>query len=220
MAEELQVVRLRNDFYRDGFAKIMLGLTMILTAIILLVAVSVYIYVAKPQPILFATDNDWRILPPVPVDQPYLKRPDLLQWVSDALSDAFTYDFINYRTQQPDYEHYFTPNGWKRFSDLISIYAPYTSVINTKLFVTAAPAGAPFVLNEGALEGRFGWWVQLPMEIRYTNYERSYIQPLVVQVLVLRVPTLNNLYGVGIDNIIVVTSKTKPAGGAIGPTNG
>jgi hypothetical protein len=43
---------------------------------------------------------------------------------------------------------------------------------------------------------------------------------LVLQVLVLRVPTLNNLYGVSIDNIIVVTNKTKAAGGAIGPTNG
>ena len=52
--EELQVIRLRNDFYRDGFKKMMFALSILLTAVILLIATSIYLFVNKPQPITFA----------------------------------------------------------------------------------------------------------------------------------------------------------------------
>ena len=65
--EELQVVRLRDDFYRDGFYKVLFALATIIIAILSMVALSVYIYVTKPAPVNFSADNEWRILPPVSI---------------------------------------------------------------------------------------------------------------------------------------------------------
>ena len=48
------------------------------------------------------------------------------------------------------------------------------------------------------------WWVQMLINI---NYSGGYTQPLNLQVLIVRVPTLNNLYGVAIENIIFPENK-------------
>jgi intracellular multiplication protein IcmL len=101
-------------------------------------------------------------------------------------------------------QHYFTENGWKKFLVLLNDYAAYTAVTNAKLFVTSDPIGAPFILNQGLLNGKYSWWVQIPVNINYSN---GYAQALDLQVLVVRVPTLNNLYGVAIENMIVANKK-------------
>lgn len=201
--EELKVVRLKSDFYRDGFYKVFIALSMALAAIVLLIAISVSFVLTKPRPVSFSSDNEWRIVAPVSVDQPYLTVADLLQWVSEVLPNVFTYDFINYATQLQGLEQYFTPDGWKRVNNQINVYANYNTVKNSKLFVSARPAGAPIIQNQGILEQRYAWWVKMPVDVSYSSVEKGNTQTLVVQVLVVRVPTLTNLRGVAIDNIII-----------------
>lgn len=202
--EELLVVRLKDDFYRDGFYKTLTALTIIIAAIVLLISLSVYIYVTKPNPVYFSSDDEWRILSPVPVDQVYISDPDLIQWVSETIPAVFTYDFINYTDQLKGYTQYFTTNGWQKFLEQINEYANFKTIQDSKLFTNAAPAGAPFVLNKGMLNGRYSWWVQMPVALNYISANGSSTTSLVVQALVTRVSTLNNLSGVGIENIIVV----------------
>lgn len=201
--EELQVVRLRDDFYRDGFYKILLALLTIIVAITFLVLLSVYLFLAKPPPVNFRVDNDWRILPPVPVDQVYLSTPDLIQWVSQTIPTTFTFDFVSYTKQLKNYAQYFTSNGWSKYLDQINTYVNYNYVQSDKVFVNTNAGGAPFILNQGMLSGRYAWWIQMPINVHYITVDRNGASPLVVQALIVRVPTLNNLYGVGIDNIIV-----------------
>jgi intracellular multiplication protein IcmL len=202
--EELQVVRLRDDFYSDGFYKILIAAAMVISAIGLLIAISIYLFAEKPHPVSFSTDNEWRVLAPVPLDQTYLTTPDLIQWVSTAVPSMFSYDFINYTQQLKGMTQYFTTDGWKKFLDLVNNYANYNTIQNDRLFVSATAAGAPFVINQGLLQGRYGWWVQMPISIRYSSNQKESSQSLVIQALVVRVSTLNNLYGVGIDNILVL----------------
>ncbi|HLB57302.1 MAG TPA: DotI/IcmL/TraM family protein [Gammaproteobacteria bacterium] len=211
--DALQVIRLRNDFYRDGFHKVLLALGMILFAIILLVATSLYLFLAKPPPVNFASDNEWRIVPAVPLNQPYLKTADLIQWVSTVLPDVFTYDFINYKNQLNANAPNFTDAGWSKLLGVLNNYEGYTAVVNAKLFVNGSAGGAPFILNQGLLSGKYGWWVQMPINLGYSSYERNYTQPITLQILVVRIPTLNNLYGVAIDNIVVVSNNRPSLGG-------
>lgn len=201
--EELQLVRLRDEFYRDGFARVLFAMAIIVLSIGLLVAVSVFIIITKPSPVIFAVGNEARVIPPVPVDQAYLKTPDLIQWVTTILPKTFEYDFINYASELKDVPKYFTPNGWKIFSDVLNTYVNYNDIQTKKLFVTAAVAGAPFILNQGLLQGRYAWWVQMPLTIGYSSYDKTGTQVITIQALVVRVPTIDNFYGVAIDNIIV-----------------
>lgn len=213
--EELEVIRLRNDFYRDGFRSIVLTLCVMSAAIASLIAASLYLYLEKPAPIEFATDNEWRIVPPIPLNQPYLQTSDLVQWVSNALPALFTCNFLNYDLRLKANAQHFTPNGWKRAQDLLTIYAPYNTIQNSKSFVNGSAGGAPFVLNQGLLSGIYGWWVQMPVNVSYSNLEGGNTLSLMLQVLVMRVPTLNNLYGVAIDNIIVVSNNKQSVQGQV-----
>ena len=204
MAEqELQVVRLRDDFYRDGFYKVILAFLTVMAAVVLLIVVSVFLFLLKPTPVQFVVGDEWRVLPPVSVEQPYLRTPDLLQWAGTILPTLFNYDFVNYKKELDTRTQYFTPNGWMKFLDVLNGFVNYNTVVNTKLFVSVSPLGAPFVLNQGLLQGRYAWWVQMPLNLNYISMDKSNPQAIQVQALVVRVPTLNNLDGVSIDNIVV-----------------
>ncbi|OAI48676.1 hypothetical protein AYO45_04530 [Gammaproteobacteria bacterium SCGC AG-212-F23] len=216
MATDEQVLQLREDFYKDGFGKVMLALALAAAAIVLLIASSCYLVLSKPKPVNFAVGDEWRVLLPVPVDRAYLSTPDLLQWVSTVLPAVFTCDFVNYTDQIKKNVKYFTDNGQQKYADQLSNYANNNTVQNSKLFVSAVPTAAPFILNQGVLEGRYAWWVQMPMRLDYINYLRSYSESLTLQVLVVRIPTLNNLTGVAIENIIVQSGGGKQPGATNG----
>lgn len=201
--EEAQVVRLKDDFYRDGFYKVIFSLLAISIAIVFLVVLSLYVHFTKPEPVNFVADNEWRILPPVPLNQPYLSTADLTQWVSEVLPTAFTFDFVNYSKYLKNAAQYFTENGWNKFLEQVNVYANFNTVQNSKLFINSDPAGAPFILSQGLLDGKYAWWVQMPLTLQYINADKVTNTDLVLQVLVTRVPTLNNLNGVGIENIVV-----------------
>jgi len=213
MADEFQVVTLRDDFYHDSFTKMISILLALCFAIVVIAIMTLYLYLTKPPPITFSVDNEWRIQPSIPLDQPYRSTPDLLQWVSDVLPRVFQYDFNHFSSQLKDASQYFTADGWKVFLNQLNNYVNYNNVQTYKMFVSSTPESAPFILNQGLLLGRYGWWVQMPLVLKYTGNNRNSTQVLTLQVLVVRVPTLNNLSGIGIDNIIVERSATNtPAG--------
>ncbi len=86
--ETYEVVNLKDDFYRDGFIKALAFFFVLLLALMLLISITVYLAITKPEPVYFATDTEWRVLPPVPLDQPYLSDADLLQWVASVLQQC------------------------------------------------------------------------------------------------------------------------------------
>lgn len=211
--EELEIVENRSDFYRDRFGKVLFIIIGILIALGLLASLSIYLHLQKPQPTIFKTGNEYRVVDPVPIDQPYLSSPDLLQWVSNALNNIFIFDFINYNDQIKAAQKYFTDNGWNVFSNHLNTYANSTTVQNSRLFVNATPAGAPIIINQGPLSGRYAWVVQMPLTVSYAGYTPPADQSLTMQVLVVRVPTVDNLDGVAIDNVTIINTRLE--GGAV-----
>jgi intracellular multiplication protein IcmL len=204
MAEEIDVVKLRDSFYRDSIAKVIFVIASVCGVIAILAALSIYLYLDKPPPITFPVGDEMRVQPPVPLNQPYLSRPDLLQWVADVLPKSFNLDFNYYNDQLKVIQNNFTQDGWQTFLNQLNIYANYNNVQAYKLFVTSTPLSAPFVLREGVIQetGKYGWWVQMPVTINYAGFKPPPSVNLTLQLLVVRVPTLNNLMGVGIDNVI------------------
>lgn len=204
MAEDqLGVVKLQDNFYHDDFGRVILCFIGLAIAIGLLIAISLYLHFTKPTPTTFFVDREWRVQGAVPVDQPYLSPPDMLQWVGENLPRAFNFDFNFYNDQLKDAQQFFTPNGWSVFQNHLNNYVSYNYVTSNKLFVSGRAGGAPFILNQGILSGRFAWWVQMPVIVKYESYTAGSSKILTMQVLVVRVSTLNNLNGVGIENVIV-----------------
>lgn len=214
--EELEIIRLRNDFYRDGFYQILVALIVVLLAIVMLAAISLYLYTHKPQPVTFYTDSDLRAFPLVPVDQPYVKQADLIQWVSEVLPATFTFDFVDYQAQLKNLQQYFTPAGWAALGALLDKYANAKTIQANKLFANASASGTPTIPNQGLIQGRYGWWIRSPLKINYNGLEKRYDASIVVEALVVRVPTTNSLTGIAIDNI---HEMPKEGGASRVPTN-
>ncbi len=208
---DVRVVRLTDDYYRDGFYKIIAALLMIAAAVLLMVAISFYLVSQRPSPVYFHTDSEWRAFAPVPVDQPYLQQADLAQWVSDVLPSAFTLDFLHYKDEQNALTQYFTDNGFKKLTDLQDRFLNEQMIERGRIYAQTKPAGAPVVLNQGLLSGKYGWWIQMPLTITLTGVDRNDTRSLVVQALVIRIPTLNDLWGVTIDDLIVAKTTEQGA---------
>lgn len=208
--EELNVVELDDNFYRDSIGRVVFVIISICTIIAALCLLSLYIYFDKPSPITFPVNDEMRVQAAVPLDQPYLNTPDLLQWVADVLPRSFILDFNFYNDQLSLISTNFTPDGWKTFLNQLNIYANYNNVQAYKLFVTATPSTAPFILRAGIIPetGKYGWWVQMQITINYAGFKPPANVTLTLQILVVRVSTLNNLQGVAIDNVIQAPPTT------------
>src|SRR3990167_8607024 len=141
--EEYHVVELQDNFFRDSFGRVLFILGGMGLAIIFLIVLSLYLHFTKPSPVVFHVYHEWRVQEDVPLEQPYLSAPALTQWISNALSNAFNYDFSHYNEQLRQASHYFTANGWKIFLNQLNIYANYNNVQTYKLFVNGVPRAAP-----------------------------------------------------------------------------
>jgi intracellular multiplication protein IcmL len=208
MAEDgLNVVVLENNYYRDRFGKVIFVICLILVAILFLVAIAIYNYINKPPPVTFHVAEEWRVMAPVPKDQPYLTNPEVLQWVSIVIPAAFNVDFLQLDAQVAKNKQYFTDNGYQVYLNQLNNYVDRTMLQSDKMFVHSKPTSAPLIVDKGVLIDRYAWKVQMPINISYAGTKKIPEVNLMLQVLVVRTDTSNNLTGILIDNIIVNPDK-------------
>ena len=88
----LGTVVIRNEFYRDGYRSL-LKMTLIQSIVILGLVGAMYytIKVNQPQNFYFATTEDGRLVPMVPLGEPNLSTPALMSWVAQATTEVMTF---------------------------------------------------------------------------------------------------------------------------------
>ncbi len=212
--EELVVVRLHDDYYRDCFNKVVLIIGGISVSIALIFAMSLYFILTKPKPIVFRVEPDMRILKNVPPDIKYLSDADALQWVANIVPGLFNVDFMNYDDQVFAAKKYFTDNGYQIYVTQLNNYIDKANLLAGKQFASGTPTGAPFILSQQVIAGRYSWLVQIPINIRYAGMVGMSAVDLRLQVTVVRTDTLDNLMGILIDNIVVEKGKGDVVTGA------
>ena len=204
MAEDpIQVVQLRNDFYRDNYRKVVGALLLSAFIILLLGGAIVYIITHPPAPQYFATSVDGRITPLIPLAQPNLSNAAILQWANEAAISSYTYNFVNYRKALQDASQYFTPEGWQAFLSALKSSNNLDAVTAKKLIVTAVATGAPVIQEQGVLLGRYTWRVQMPMLVSYQSANQVSQQNVMVNMLITRISTLSSARGIGIAQFVV-----------------
>ncbi len=201
--DQLQTIALRSDFYRDGFYSLLYALFAVLIGVVLMVGILIWLIVSKPSPVTFSTGSNWRVFPLMPVNQPWIATPDLIQWITDVVPSVLTIDFVNYTEEMQFAAKNFTQDGYKKYQQFLNQYASQSTLQSGKWFVNASAAGAPFILNQGLLQGHYSWWIQIPVNLSYSSAEKGSTVPLVLQVLVTRVETTDDLKGIRIANMIV-----------------
>ncbi|WP_133128943.1 type IVB secretion system apparatus protein IcmL/DotI [Legionella nagasakiensis] len=204
MAEDaLTAVAMRNQFYRDGQRKIILILLVSMLVNIILGGILTYIVTHPPAPKYFATSINGRITPLFPLNEPNQSDSAVLQWANQAAIAAFSYNFVNYRSELQAASGFFTADGWTQFLNALQQSNNLDAVKAKKLIVSAVATRAPIILQKGVLNNRFSWRVQMPILVTYQSASEFSQQNNVVTMLITRVSTLNSPRGIGIAQFVV-----------------
>lgn len=198
-------VMIRNEFYRDGYRSILkLAVLQSITVLALVGAMFFVIHTHQPENRYFATTEDGRLIPMVPLNQANLSTPALMSWVAQATTEVMTFGFNDYRRRLQEASRNFTPKGWESFTRALQLSRIIEMVETQQQVATAAPRGAPILQSEGLVLGRYQWIVQLPMVVTYQAGAKTRSDNLLVTVTIVRVSRLESANGIGIAQWIAV----------------
>jgi len=200
--DALEVVKLRNNFYRDSYHKVIIALIVSLLAVLGTVTVIVFLMITRPTPKYFASTDSGRVIPLIPLNQPNLGSKAVLQWASEAVISVYSYNFVNFRKSFEGSRKYFTDVGWRSYMTALEQSKNLETVQKEKLVVSAVLTGAPIVTNQSEVGGRYTWWVQMPVLVTYQSLNKHIPQSFIIKLVIRRISTLDNIYGVGIVNFI------------------
>ena len=197
----LGAVVIRNQFYRDGYRSL-LKVAFLEACIIvgLIIAIFFVIHTNQPENRYFATTEDGRLVPMVPLNQPNLRSPALMAWGTEVVTFAFN----DYGPPLREPSQNFSRRGWESFTQALQRARIIEMVEANQQVVTAAPQGAPILQSEGLVNGRYQWTVQVPMIVTYQSGAKTRSDRLLVTVVVVRTPRLESPNGVGIEQWIAV----------------
>lgn len=201
----LGTVAIRNEFYRDGYRSL-LKMTLIQSIAILGLVISIYYIVSthQPQYFYFATTEDGRLMPMLPLDQPNLSSPALMSWVAQSATEVLTFGFNDYRRRLQDSSRNFTKRGWESFTQALQRSRIIEMMEANQQVLNSAPRGAPVLVSESVVAGRYQWIVEIPLVLTYLSGSKSQSSNLLVTVVVVRVPRLESSNGVGIEQWVAV----------------
>ena len=145
-----------------------------------------------------------------PLSEPMLSPGELLQWAHRAAISAYTYNFVNYRDAMQQLQNQFTPAGWRYYEDALKVSRNLEMIIAKKLVVSAVATGTPVILDQAVIDGRYSWKVQIPLLVSYQSPNEQTQKPVIVMMIVSRVPTVDMPKGIAIVSFIV--SEGNPAG--------
>lgn len=205
--DAVELVRLRNNFYRDNYRRVVGSLLLMIVIMLLLITVIFYQITHRPEPQYFATSTDGRITPLFPLSEPMIAPNELLQWAERSAVAAYTYNFVNWREALQSVQNNFTPDGWKYFENALKMAMTLETVTAKKLVASAVATGAPVILDQGVINGRYAWKVQMPLLVTYQSSTEQIQQSLVVTMVISRVPTVDMPRGIAIVSFVSATGQ-------------
>jgi len=201
--DAVELVRLRNNFYRDNYRRLVGALLVLLVAIIMLIGTVLYQIMNRPEPRYFATTVDGRIMQLFPLSEAMLSPGELLQWAHRAAIAAYTYNFVSYRDAMQQLQNQFTPDGWRYYEDALRVSRNLEMVIAKKLVVSAVATGTPVILDQAVIDGRYSWKVQIPLLVSYQSPNEQTQKPVIAMMIISRVPTVDMPKGIAIVSFVV-----------------
>lgn len=207
--DAVELVKLRNNFYRDNYRRVVMALLVLLLINVGLIAIIIYQYQSRPEPRYFATSADGRITPLYSLRSPVVSAAELREWSAKAASSAFTYNFSNYREALQVASENFTPRGWKDFQEALRKSGNLATVLKQKLVVSAVPTGTPEIIDQRIISSRYTWKIQIPLLVTYQSAGTTLQDPLLVTLSIVRMSALQVPRGIAIDQYI-----SSPAGSA------
>ncbi|PKU21992.1 DotI/IcmL/TraM family protein [Telmatospirillum siberiense] len=204
-----QTVFTRYEFYRDGYRRA----TRLNIALAAAVAVSVFLaaglIIWRPEPRYFPTGAGCSLTEMVPLNKPNLTDNRILNFAVDAVTQAHT---VRHDTWRADYERtrpFFTEAGWRTFLELLQSGGTLDFIRNGRVITRGFLAGQPPVIIERGVSpqtGVYTWVVRFPFNVSYETASATKVQRMLAKVTIVRMNTLENPEGIGIESMISQTA--------------
>ena len=196
----LELVKLRNTFYRDNFRRMVWVLLVSVLVNVGLVVTLVTFYHQKPRSFYFASTTDGRIIPVYPLTRPVISDEAVRSWVARNVPQIYTLDFVHYRQQYQQLKQYFTEYGWQQFTG--AFRDQLNKVINERLITSASPTDVAIITGKAVIDGVFSWKVQLPLVISIQKGGTASVEHVVLSLIVQRINNVGSNQLLGISQIV------------------
>lgn len=198
----LELVMLRNAFYRDGYRFARLGMLILIVLNVLLGFSVFHKYMNPAPPRYFAATSDGRIINVHPLTDPAVTDSYVIQWTADAVRRSFSQDFIHWRRQLQDISQYYTPKGWSDFTQQMKSSNNLKTLVALKMVSNVQITGAPKVVQKAVVGGHYAWKIEMPVLVTYSNAARSIPMAFKVDLIVLRMPEKDYPDRIAISNFL------------------
>ncbi len=206
--DALTLIQLRNQFYKRKYHFAFGIYLLCLVAIVILISLLVYLTRNPTRPLYFATDSVGRIMQDIPVTVPGMTTDVVAAWTVDAIEAAYSYNFVNYRSQLQNAQKYFTEYGWRNYMAGLKASNNLLAVTERRMIFVAKAVGKPKLLNEGVLGGAYSWKFQVPLLVNFLEapYDKpTFSNAYVVTVVVQRQKLLLSYKGLAIIQMIAAS---------------
>jgi len=202
----------KNTFARDSLGWLRLVIFLQLIFLGSLIVFIVMQYQADPEPVYFPFKRDDQLIETMPLEQPGLTDAELLNWVTEAMIVSFSFNYHNYNKISEKIEEYFDSIGVASYLKMITEHKNMQQVVNKKMILSGRPTGAPRIVKDGVVDGRYAWEIALPFILKFRSQEIKLDLELTLDILVVRMPEQYAPLGVKIVQIqdLANVGKVKP----------
>ena len=145
----LELILLRNSFYRDNYRRAIIGFLILVVINCLLLGAIVYKISSPPKPQYFATTASGRMINWHPLTDPAVPDSFVTQWAANAVRKAFSLDYIHWRHQLQEASDNFTNYGWKTFLAALKKSNNLTTLTSLKMVSNAKITEPAFKIVPG-----------------------------------------------------------------------
>lgn len=202
----LVMIMQRNAFFKRLHYLVLMAFFLCVAVIVGLFAVIYFLATNPNYPVYFATDKVTRLIDVVPLNQPNMTDDDLITWMVNAVQQAYSYDYINFRTQLQNAQNYFTEYGWNNYMEGLTATNNLLAVTQRRMISIANVVEKPILVTKGILGGAYAWKYRIPLLVAYSvppyDDKSRFYNALQLEVIVQRRPILQSRDGVGIVQMI------------------
>jgi intracellular multiplication protein IcmL len=208
MVDEI-ISKNKKSFHKDSIVWLRL---IIMMQLILISALSVFVYVQytnQPEPVYFSLKKGDQLIEGVSLEKPSLTEAELLNWLTEAMIVSFSFNYYNYDKIIDSIIDYFDPVGKESYIKLIKENKQIQQVVSDKLILSGRPTGAPRIVKDGIVNGRYAWEVSFPFVFKFRNQRFNQDIEITLSLFVVRVPEKQAPLGVKIVQIQDLSNNTR-----------
>lgn len=223
--DALQLVLLRNAFYKKKF-HLMLGIA-ILTVVVIIFLCSLLMYLLSnsTRPLYFVANDEGILIHESPLNLPF-PIEQATAWTVEAIEAANSFDYVNYRSQLQNSQKYFADASWTEYMKGLTASRNLSAVIESREVWITKVIQPPVVTKIAVINGEYVWRFELfvketrltPKPPAYTNTPTSSSSATYkITAVVQRKPLLQSYKGMAVLTMIKERTSAIPKTNIITP---